>query len=119
MMKLDRLLGQLVVHGVGAVQADRQRRGGRHDHDRRGGPDGGLGRADPPVPAVAAIPAVLKMPEVPQVSKMPEVPGFSRVSGRRGCGGCLRRGGRRRQVDVFHGEALDRGRRARRPQQRQ
>ena len=63
-VKLNRLLGQPVVHGVGPVQADRQRRGGGHDHDRRGGPDGGLGRADPPVPAVAAIPEVLKMPEV-------------------------------------------------------
>ena len=62
MMKLDGLLGQLVVHGVGPVQAHRQRRGGRHDHDRRGGPGGGLGRADPPVPAVAAVPEVLKVP---------------------------------------------------------
>ena len=27
---------QLIVHGMGPVQADRQRRGCRHDHDRRG-----------------------------------------------------------------------------------
>ena len=59
------------------------------------------------------------MPEVPEVSKMPEVPGFPGVPGSRGRGGCLRRRGCRRQVDVLHGEALGRGRCARRPQQRQ
>ena len=65
LMKLNRLLRQLIVHGVGPVQADRQRRGCRHDHDRRGGPGGGLDRADPPVPTVSVILEVLKMPEVP------------------------------------------------------
>ena len=64
-MKPNRLLRQLIVHGVGPVQADRQRRGCRHDHDRRGGPDDGLARTDPPVPGISPIPQVLKMPEVP------------------------------------------------------
>jgi hypothetical protein len=64
-MKPNRLLRQLIVHGVGPVQADRQRRGCRHDHDRRGGPDGDLGRADPPAPAISVIPEVLEMPEMP------------------------------------------------------
>jgi hypothetical protein len=63
-MKRNRVLRQLIVHGVGPVQADRQCRGGRHDHDRRGGPDGGLAGADPPVPASSVIPEVLKVPEV-------------------------------------------------------
>ena len=33
LMKPDRLLRQLIVHGVGPVQADRQRRGCGHDHE--------------------------------------------------------------------------------------
>jgi hypothetical protein len=61
-MKRNRLLREPIVHGVGSVQADRQRRGCRHDHDRRGGPDGGLGRADPPAPTISVIPVVLKVP---------------------------------------------------------
>jgi hypothetical protein len=65
LMKPNRLLRQLIVRGVGSVQADRQRRGCRHDHDRRGGPDDRLGRPDPPVLTISLIPEVLKMPEVP------------------------------------------------------
>jgi hypothetical protein len=64
-MKRESLLRQLIVHKVGPVQADRQRRGCRHDHDRRGGPDDGLGRGDPPAPAISVIPEMLKMSEVP------------------------------------------------------
>lgn len=65
LMKPNRMLRQLIVHGVGPVQADRQRRGCGHDHDRRGGPDDGLGGTGPPVPAISVILEVLKMPEVP------------------------------------------------------
>ncbi len=65
LMKPNRALRQLIVHGVGPGQADCPCRGCRHDHDRRGGPDDGLALTDPPVPAISLILQVLKMPKVP------------------------------------------------------
>lgn len=62
--KGNSLLREVIVQGVGLVQADRERRGRRRGHDHRRGDDGGLAGADPPVPAISVIPEVLKVPQV-------------------------------------------------------
>jgi len=90
-MKRNRVHRQSVAYAVGPVQADRQSRGGRHDHDRRAGPEGGLGRADPLATRISVLPEV---PNVPQVREMAEVPEVPRLAGTRGSRG--NRGRRRR-----------------------
>jgi hypothetical protein len=90
-MKRNRVHRQPVVHAVGPVQADRQRRGGRHDHDRRASPEDGLGRADPPATRISVIPEVPNVPQVREVAKVPKVPGLPGTRGSRGNRGRRRR----------------------------
>jgi hypothetical protein len=83
-MKRNSMHRQSVVHAVGPVQADRQSRGGRHDHDRRASAENGLGRADPPATRTSVLPEVPNVSQVREVAEVPEVPGLPGTRGSRG-----------------------------------